>query len=87
MNPMIPKEEEQNIRYLRFLVDFSLSRISRGEVSLDEACAIYRNLRRQALRLFPDKGDTFDLIYGPRFIRLVDEVYGIDPEFEFLRRR
>ena len=35
--------------------------------------------RRRALELFPDKGQTFDLILAPRFARLMDEFVGPAP--------
>jgi hypothetical protein len=32
--------------------------------------------RNAILQIFPDKGHVFDLIYLPRFRRLLNEVYG-----------
>lgn len=69
--------EDRKVRYLRLCVDLSLSLISRGEMSREGAEAVCRNLRRLTLSLFPDKGDTFDMIYVPRFRRTIDETYGI----------
>ena len=34
------------------------------------------NLRREVLALFPDKGYVFDLIYRPRFGRLINARVG-----------
>jgi hypothetical protein len=35
------------------------------------------SVRSKALDLFPDKGDAFDLIYQPRFNRVLDERFGL----------
>ena len=40
-----------------------------------KALEIIGKLRNVCTGLFPEKGDTFDLIYRPRFLRLIDEVY------------
>jgi hypothetical protein len=69
--------EDRKVRYLRLCVDLSLSLIYRGEVSREVAETIPRNLRHLTVSLFPDKGDTFDMIYAPRFRRAIDETYGI----------
>jgi hypothetical protein len=34
-----------------------------------------KGVKKQALRLFPEKEETFDLIYLPRFRRLLREKY------------
>ncbi len=72
------KEEGKKVRYLRFAVDLTLSLISRGELSEGDALELFHNVRRQALRLFPGKEETFDIIYGPRFRRVITEVYGTE---------
>ena len=38
-----------------------------------EAEEVIAELRRRVLTLFPDKGPVFDLIYPPRFRRIVGE--------------
>jgi len=70
-------EEERRVRILRRLVDFSLAYIAQSRIPLDQAHAIVAGVKRHALHLFPDKGATFDLIYLPRFRRLVQEKYGL----------
>jgi hypothetical protein len=47
--------------------------IAQGSLSRGEAEDLVAATRRRALRLFPDKGETFDLILAPRFARLVAE--------------
>jgi hypothetical protein len=34
-------------------------------------------VRAEARRIFPDKEQTFELIYTPRFRRLIAEKYGL----------
>ncbi|MFZ2446216.1 MAG: hypothetical protein WAW37_07660 [Syntrophobacteraceae bacterium] len=71
------KEENRRIRHLRRLVDFSLALIAQTQVSLEEAQAVVEGVRQHAKRLFPGKEDTFDLIYTPRFRRLIAEKFGL----------
>lgn len=67
------REEERKMRQLRGLVDATAMVIAQGDVSVLEACALARLARRQALTLFPDKANVFDLIYRPRFARIISE--------------
>ena len=69
------EEENRRIRTLRLLVDFSLTYIAQTKLPLEEAQAVVQGVRKQALRLFPEKEETFDLIYLPRFQRLMRDKY------------
>ncbi len=69
------EEENRRIRTLRVLVDFSLTYLAQTKLSIDEAQAVVQGVKKQALRLFPDKEETFDLIYLPRFRRLLRDKY------------
>ena len=69
------KEENRRIRTLRLLVDFALAYLAQTEMPLEEAQSVVKGVKKQALRLFPDKEDTFDLIYLPRFRRLLRDKY------------
>jgi hypothetical protein len=71
------KAEERNIRYLRRLVDLSLTLIAQARISIEEAQHLVRVVRAEAHRVFPDKKQTFELIYTPRFRRLMAETYGL----------
>ena len=44
-----------------------------SRISLEEAQDYVRAVRNKACELFPGKGETFDLIYAPRFRRLIAE--------------
>jgi hypothetical protein len=70
------KEENRKIRYLRFLVDFSILSIQQGDLSCEEAFKLVEDVKRAACNLFPGKEETFELIYRPRFKRVIQERFG-----------
>jgi len=74
------REENRRIRYLRFLVDFSILSIQQDELLFEEAEEIVENVKRAACSLFPGKEETFELIYRPRFNRVIQERFGLLPE-------
>ena len=74
------REESRKIRYLRFLVDFSILSIQQDDLLLEEAQAIVENVKRAACSLFPGKEGTFELIYRPRFNRTLQERFGPSQE-------
>ncbi|MBI5166267.1 MAG: hypothetical protein HY998_00815 [candidate division NC10 bacterium] len=69
------EEEERRLRRLRFTVGLTMSVISQGNLSLEEASQLVAATRDLALRLFPGKEEAFDLIYLPRLRRLLQEKY------------
>lgn len=69
------KEEDRKIRYLRRMVDFTMALIMQSDMPLEEAARHAEGVREFALKLFPGKGDVFDLVYAPRFRRLLTEKY------------
>lgn len=71
------KEEDKKIRHLGRLVDFSLALIAQTPMSVDEAQAVVRGVKQHAVILFPGKEDTFDLVYTPRFRRLIAEKFSL----------
>lgn len=68
-------EESRRVRRLRIAVTLALSVIAQGDLSYEEACDLVVATRRTALALFPGKEFAFDLIYRPKFQRLMREVY------------
>lgn len=69
------REENRNLRFLRFLVDLALMEIRAGSFTLEEAEKVVENVRSQALQLFPGKETAFDWIYRPRFRRAITETF------------
>ncbi len=70
-------EEEKKIRQLQRIVDFACSVLQQQSMSLEEAQGMIAGVKKMALRLFPDKEETFDLIYGSRFRRILMERFPI----------
>jgi hypothetical protein len=70
------REENRKIRFLRYLVDFSLQSIQQDALSLEEALKVVEDVKRAACNLFPGKEETFELIYRPRFQRIINERFG-----------
>lgn len=66
-------KEEEKIMALKELVDSTARKIMWGGLSKDRAGEIIEKTRHYALDIFPDKAKTYDLIYGARFRRLVDQ--------------
>lgn len=69
------KDEDRKIRYLRRMVDFTLALIMQTDMTLEEASRHAAGVREFATKLFPGKGDVFDLVYAPRFRRVLTEKY------------
>jgi hypothetical protein len=69
-------EENRRVRRLRFLVDFWMQLIMQTDLSRKEALLAVEQVKRFACSLFPGKEDTFELIYRPRFMRVIEEKYG-----------
>jgi hypothetical protein len=68
------EEENRNIRRLRFLVNLAYATIAQDDsMTLEEAWEHVRALKGAAVAMFPGKEETFDLIYLPRFSRLLAE--------------
>ncbi len=68
-------EEEKKIRRLRFIVDFAIEYIKTQRITHDEALKVVEGVKKHAMKLFPKKEETFDLIYIPRFKRVLNEKY------------
>ncbi len=68
------EEENRNIRRLRFLVNLVYATIAQDDsMTLESAWEHVRALKGAAVAMFPGKEETFDLIYLPRFSRLLAE--------------
>lgn len=67
--------EETGLKKLRNIMDFTAALLWQADLTLDEAQKLVAAARERALELFPDKGETFDLIYGSRFRRILAERY------------
>jgi hypothetical protein len=70
------EDEDRQVRQLRIAVHLALSVIAQTNVSLAQAREIVSATRTMALRMFPGKELAFDLIYLPRFRRLMADRFG-----------
>lgn len=70
------EEEDRRVRQLRIVVNLALSVIGQTDMTLAQAQELVAAARTTALRLFPGKELAFDLIYLPRFRRLLAERFG-----------
>jgi len=71
------KEENRKIRYLRLLVDLSTLSIQQDDLFIEEALDRVEDVKRAACSLFPGKEEVFELIYRPRFKRIIEERFGL----------
>lgn len=69
------RDEDRRIRQLQIAVNLALNVIAQTNMGAGQAWEMVWAARRMALRLFPGKELAFDLIYLPRFLRLLDERY------------
>ena len=73
VTPAEIREEQRRLRYLRTLVDLAANVIMQGRFARSEARKLVEATRRQILQLFPGEEQTYNLIYRPRFERLILE--------------
>ncbi len=71
------EEENKKLKRLRFIVDLTQAILMQSELSLQEALTLLDNTKKAALLLFPDKEDVYDLIYTPRFRRIIAERFKV----------
>jgi hypothetical protein len=69
------QQEEKKLRRLRFIVDFAIEYIRSQQLNHEEAIRVVEGVRKHALKLFPGKEDAFDIIYAPRFKRVLNEKF------------
>ena len=67
--------EEAKLQKLRGITNLTVALLYQADLTLADAQTLIAQTRSKALELFPDKGDTFDLIYGSRFRRILAERY------------
>ena len=68
-------EENRKVRRLQIVVNLTLNVLAQSDLPVEEASELVAQTRRFALDLFPDKELAYDLIYQPKFKRLMTEKY------------
>jgi hypothetical protein len=76
-NDIAVAEETRRRRKLQFLMDLTLSTIAQSAMGENEAWGLIHSAKGAALRMFPGKEHTFDMIYMSRFRRLMAEKYSV----------
>ncbi len=66
-------EEQRKMRLLRIIVDLTAAVLRQGNLTTPEAIDLIQATRKRVLELFPGKEDAYDLIYRPRFERIIQE--------------
>lgn len=72
-NPEDLKKENQDLAELKQLADSAGLVIQAGVLSKGEAGQLITQVKERAQKLFPDKMETFELIYESRLKRLMEE--------------
>ena len=68
------QEENRKIRYLQLMVDLTSQILYQTDrLTYREGLQHIDNVRKFAVDLFPGKAMTFDLIYKPRLMRVLQE--------------
>lgn len=72
------KEEARLLRRLQFMMSLTMQTIAQAsDLSIEEASQMVADARAAALAMFPGKELAYDLIWRPRFQRLMRERYRI----------
>ena len=71
------RDDDRRVRFLKRLVDFSLALIAQSDITPEESRRMVEAVRLKAVELFPGKEAVFELIYTPRFRRVIAEKYGL----------
>jgi len=69
--------EERKLRRLGRAMDVAATLLQQVDLTLEEAQDVVGHAKLTALQLFPDKAETFDIIYGPRFRRILIEKFSL----------
>jgi hypothetical protein len=70
--------ERKRVRELQFMMSMVMSVISQdANMPVEEAAELIASARKAALTMFPGKELAYDLIYRPRFQRLMTEKYNM----------
>jgi hypothetical protein len=73
------RDEQRRLRYVQFLVDLTTSVIMQSEMTRGEADDLVASTREKILLLFPGREETYEILYGRRFARLVETCTRPDP--------
>ena len=67
--------EEKKLRRLGRAMDVAVALLWWVNLTFEEAQDVVNHAKHTALQLFPNKEETFELLYGARFRRILVEKY------------
>ena len=70
-------DERRRLRRLQLMVQMVTAVLAQSGLTIEEAEELVAATRRAALNLFPGKEQAFDLLYRPRFQRIIRERFGL----------
>ena len=74
-----PVEEGKLIRRMQMMMNMVMQVIAQdGSLSIDEAAQMIADSKKAALAMFPDKELAYEIIWRPRFQRLMRERFRIN---------
>lgn len=72
------REEQQNLRRLQAMMHLLIASIEQDRtMTVDQAAQMVANTRQSALRMFPNKESTFNMLCRPRIQRAMRERFQI----------
>ena len=74
------RAEERKVREVQVLSDLVVRLLIGSNFTLYECLLLLKAAKRFALSRFPDKEETYELIYGSRFRRVLRERMGFSSE-------
>lgn len=77
-NAYDPAEEDKRIRRLQMMMNLIMQVIAQdSSLGIDDAAQMIADAKRAALTMFPDKELAYEIIWRPRFQRLMRERFRI----------
>lgn len=67
------RDEQIRMTRLRVLVDVTIQLLAQAPLSRKDTLKMIEYVRDRVLELFPGKGEVFDLVLRPRFLRILNE--------------
>lgn len=72
-SPEEVRDEQIRMTRLRVLVDVTAQLLAQAPLSRKDTLQVIDHVRDRVLELCPEKGDVFDLVLRPRFLRILNE--------------
>lgn len=73
IDPQQLAEEQSKMRILKAIVDLTAAILRQANLTTPEAIELIKATKKGVLHLFPGKEEAYDLIYRPRFERIIQE--------------